>query len=415
MSEWRRIAISKVAIHKGIAGGPFGSSLGSKDYVPSGVPVIRGSNLGSKGKFDGTDFVFVTPEKTNGQLSRNLAIPGDVVFTQRGTLGQVGIVPSGRYETYVISQSQMRLRVNQTLTSPEFIYYQFRSPEMIAEIRNRAITTGVPHINLGILSSLEITLPPIGVQQGIVAVLGALDDKIAVNERIAATALELADLHFSVVHQSATASTTLGQVVKSGGLSLGDGYRTKRAEHGRRGVPILRVAEVGDNEIHPTREDRVREEFRPAMGGKVSRPGDIVLTTKGTVGRCAMIPPGSLEFVYSPQLCYFRTGSNSILPRNFLFHWFRGREFWRQAEVLKGQTDMADYLSLNDIRSLEISVPDEISVIEFEEKVGLLRSRMEAAASENTALAALRDTLLPQLMSGRLRVKDAEKIVEDHA
>src|SRR5687767_7827741 len=93
MAEWQRVPVAAVSVEKGLVGGPFGSSLGGKDYVPTGVPVIRGTNLGSLGKFDPRGFVYVTPEKAHGQLARNLAAPGDVIFTQRGTLGQVGIVP----------------------------------------------------------------------------------------------------------------------------------------------------------------------------------------------------------------------------------------------------------------------------------------------------------------------------------
>jgi type I restriction enzyme S subunit len=73
-------------------GGPFGSKLVQKDYVDSGVPVIRGTNLSGDCRFDGSEFVFVTEEKANDLLPNN-AHPGDLIFTQRGTLGQVGIIP----------------------------------------------------------------------------------------------------------------------------------------------------------------------------------------------------------------------------------------------------------------------------------------------------------------------------------
>src|SRR5262245_19193478 len=73
-------------------GGPFGSDLTTKDYVATGVPVIRGGNLNTQNRWvRESDFVFVTEMKAN-DLARNLAFPGDLVFTQRGTLGQVARV-----------------------------------------------------------------------------------------------------------------------------------------------------------------------------------------------------------------------------------------------------------------------------------------------------------------------------------
>ena len=141
-------------------GGPFGSNLTSKHYVDEGVPVIRGQNLGGPGCFNETGFVFVTPEKAD-KLRPNLAFRGDLLFTQRGTLGQVGLIPKdSHYERYVVSQSQMKLTVDANRVDARFVYQYFRLPSTIQEILNRTITAGVPHINLGILKAFEIPLPP---------------------------------------------------------------------------------------------------------------------------------------------------------------------------------------------------------------------------------------------------------------
>jgi type I restriction enzyme S subunit len=93
------------------------------------------------------------------------------------------------------------------------------------------------------------------------------------------------------------------------------------------------------------------------MGQKISYPGDVVLTTKGTVGRVARISTNSPEFVYSPQVCFFRVQPASPLVDSYLYYWFKGEQFWSQARSLKGQTDMADYINLADIRSLQIEFP----------------------------------------------------------
>lgn len=101
-------------------GGPFGSDLTSSDYqADPGVPVIRGSNLGgATGEFLDDGFVFVSEQKAR-LLRRNSARPGDIIFTQRGTLGQVAIVPgSAKFGHYVISQSQMRMTADTTRVAP---------------------------------------------------------------------------------------------------------------------------------------------------------------------------------------------------------------------------------------------------------------------------------------------------------
>ncbi|WP_282690245.1 restriction endonuclease subunit S [Streptomyces sp. CC216C] len=265
------------------------------------------------------------------------------------------------------------------------------------------------------VKAFHVCLPGRGEQQAIADVLGALDDKIALNESICATELDLGDaLHQVTVEQgSATQRGTLGQLMAEGSLHFGDGYRTKKAEHGTPGLPILRVAEVGDGMISPSFGDHVREEFRSAMGQKTSRSGDVVLTTKGTVGRVAIISAHDAEFVYSPQVCFFRPLGDAPISSAYLFHWLRGQEFWYQAAGMKGQTDMADYLSLSDIRSLKISLPEESALSAFDRQCAPLHARAEAARRENRTLADLRDTLLPQLITGKLRVKDATRVVEE--
>ncbi|QHC30583.1 restriction endonuclease subunit S [Streptomyces sp. HF10] len=153
---------------------------------------------------------------------------------------------------------------------------------------------------------------------------------------------------------------TFGELVKAGDMTFGDGYRTKKSEHGKPGLPILRVAEVQDGTIRPEFTDYVSDAYRAAMGAKVSRCGDVVLTTKGTVGRVAIIPSGSPEFIYSPQVCFFRVSEEGRLDSKYLYYWFKTPEFWDQAGSRKSQTDMADYLNLSDIRSLAITVPGRV-------------------------------------------------------
>lgn len=158
---------------RGLVGGPFGSSLTAKDYVEAGVPVIRGTNMPKVGKWVGGDFVYVSERKA-ASLRSNSAQPGDVIFTQRGTLGQVGIVPAAEYDQYVVSQSQMRLRVDPGSTLADFIFYTFSKPSMVAHIQSLNTATANPHINLGILGEVQIMLPSLDEQRRVCDVLGAV-------------------------------------------------------------------------------------------------------------------------------------------------------------------------------------------------------------------------------------------------
>jgi type I restriction enzyme, S subunit len=171
-----------------IVGGPFGSDLVSNDYVEDGVPVIRGQNM--SGQWVSGSFVFVTAAKA-GSLSANLARPNDIVFTQRGTLGQVSLIPEQPFESYLISQSQMKLSVNRQIADPLFFFYVFTSDDQQELIRGGTIQTGVPHINLGILRSIPVQIPPLPAQRAIAEALSDVDGLLGAPDRLIAKKRDL--------------------------------------------------------------------------------------------------------------------------------------------------------------------------------------------------------------------------------
>jgi type I restriction enzyme S subunit len=200
---WRLVTVQQVAANDDDActGGPFGSSLIRADYVATpGVPIIRGNNLLAKrASFRDEDFVFVTDAKAEA-LRRNLAFPGDIVFTQRGTVGQVAQIPrTARYPRYIISQSQMKLTVNEGVVDPTYLVNYFLSPRGKLDLRARTLATGVPHINLSILKAFPLVLPPLPLQGCFAAFASKHNEALA---RLDNASCEAARLFDSLVRQS---------------------------------------------------------------------------------------------------------------------------------------------------------------------------------------------------------------------
>src|SRR5665647_2311034 len=135
LSAGRGLTLAELAARpRGLVGGPFGSLLTTKDYVDVGVPVIRGGNMPKAGSTIGGEFVFVSEEKAS-RLAANQAVPGDVIFTQRGTVGQVGLVPMTGHPLYIVSQSQMRLRVDPELVLPRYVFHAFSRPSVVSHLK----------------------------------------------------------------------------------------------------------------------------------------------------------------------------------------------------------------------------------------------------------------------------------------
>lgn len=310
----------------------------------------------------------------------------------------------------------MHLRANPSVVHELYLFYLLISPDTQAKLISIAMGSTVPHLRVADVKSFTLPpLPPLGEQRAIAEVLGALDDKIDANHRIETTANALGDALFkSVVAASdAIVRVSIRDLAGDGVLTYGDGYRTKRSEHGQPGLRIVRAGDIKSGRIVLSGDDFVSNDYVGQIGVKICRPKDIVLTTKGTVGRVAVVPDDISSSVYSPQLCYFRVAEDHGRIQPWLAAWFRSSDRIRQTDIAMHKSDMAPYVNLQDIGSLVVPIMDLDAFGSTVEQLGSLQSLGHAVTRENVALARTRDELLPLLMSGKLRVKDAEKKVEE--
>lgn len=396
------LTIAEVATDRGLIGGPFGSNLVSDDYTQSGVPVIRGTNM--LGREIGGQFVYVSREKFNHDLSRNNAKPGDLVFTQRGTLGQVALVPEAPYAEYVISQSQMRLRVNPTVAHPKYVYYAASSPNFFRQIHDNAISTGVPHINLGILSRLTIPRRSLDEQIGIVDILSALDDKIAANDHTLRLCVELADSRFKhAVDRIQPSDKTFGDLAEVGGG----------------GTPKTSVEEYWNGDIlwaTPTDVTGLAGPYLFSTSRMITQAGldscASALYPKGSILMTSRATIGAFAITQSPTAVnqgFIVVNAKDPRHQLWLFHEMRARvtEFVSHAN---GATFLE--LSRGRFKQFRVRTPDVELARRFSQEVETLHSLASQTISESEKIANVRDELLPLLMSGKIRVREAEEIVE---
>ncbi len=145
-------------------------------------------------------------------------------------------------------------------------------------------------------------------------------------------------------------------LIRDGALLINDGYRAKNSELSQTGLPFARAGNI-DGGYHFEDADRVPADTLARVGSKRSRPGDVVFTSKGTVGRFAFVREDTPEFVYSPQLCFWRSGDKTRIHPRWLYYWMNGQEFYRQFKGVASQTDMAEYVSLRDQRAMQMTLP----------------------------------------------------------
>ena len=184
-------------------------------------------------------------------------------------------------------------------------------------------------------------------------------------------------------------------LLDSKSLAIGDGYRAKNSELSSSGFPFARVGNINEG-FNFANADYFPTENISKVGEKISQVGDIVFTSKGTVGRFAFVDDSVQKFVYSPQLCYWRTLNENLIQPRFLFYWMQGREFYSQVDAVKGQTDMADYVSLTDQRQMKITLPPLAEQQAIAEVLSSLDNKIDLLHRQNKTLEALAETLFRQ-------------------
>ena len=186
-ADWPEISIEelKASSRNAIAMGPFGSNIKAENFVEDGIPVIKGGNL--TGDFIVEDkFDFLTEEKAE-QLKASNAFRRDIVITHRGTIGQVGIIPdNSKFERYVVSQSQLKVTLDQEKVNPFFVYYFLRSPVGQHRLLMNASQVGVPAIAKASTSvkGIMVPCPEKEIQDKVVEIILGIDHKIHKNRQI---------------------------------------------------------------------------------------------------------------------------------------------------------------------------------------------------------------------------------------
>lgn len=374
-----------------IAMGPFGSNIKVSCFVDSGVPVLNGSNLEGFSLSEKT-FRYVTREKADS-LNKANAHRGDIVITHRGTLGQIVFIPQdSKYDRYVISQSQFRVRCNDKVL-PEYLVYYFHTPIGQYKLLSNASQVGVPALARpsSTFQQIEVVLPELSIQKRVVEIISTIQKKIANNQELNDNLLDQAQTlykqHFPYSVQD----------------DLPDGWRIGT---------VGEIIEIHDSKRIPlSGADRMKMEKKiyPYYGAAslmdyvdnyIFDGKFLLLGEDGTVVDDAGYP--ILQYVWGQ---FWVNNHAHILTGRLGFNVESLYMLFKQTPVKSIVTGAVQpKISQANLRSVQVVIPPERNLKEYNDLVEPLFSLLRANEEECKSLAALRDTLLPKLMSGEIDV-----------
>ncbi len=337
-----------------------------------------------------------------------MASDGDTIVTTKGnSTGRTSYVTS-QMPPFVYSPHLSYWRsLDHSQLVPGFLRYWSQGMEFAKQLQGmKASTDMAPYLSLTDQRRLQITLPPARDQRAIAHILGTLDDKIELNRRMNETLEAMARAIFkSWFVDFNPVRATVAELCDEGILEIGDGYRAKNSELGSEGLPFARASNLNSG-FNLDGAECLCPASVAKTGGKISQLGDVAFTSKGTVGRIARVDNSTPQFVYAPQVCFWRSKNPHKLHPTILYCWMSSDDFGSQVRSFSGQTDMAPYISLCDQR--RIVVPRfPTSQAALGHRIETLLNRKALCASESRTLVALRESLLPRLLSGDLVIAHA--------
>jgi type I restriction enzyme, S subunit len=281
---------------------------------------------------------------------------------------------------------------------PRFIFYLLRS------INFRSFNSGSaqPSLNRNYIANIKVNIPKPAEQWAIAETLGVLDDKITVNNRVADSCHRLAELHYRDLTRS-SAGVPLSSVADP--ILGGTPDRAVPAYWGC-GNLWASAKDVAASQYGTlvTTEDEITDLAVAETKAKPVGSGSVILTARGTVGAVARVAqPTSLN-----QSCYAFTPDQ--IPPAVLYLMVRAAV--RQMIGVAHGTVFST-VNMNTFEHIQVPALTTSEINVLESFATPLLDVVEQRVRENESLTELRDTLLPRLMSGELRVREAERVVED--
>ncbi|MFD8262062.1 restriction endonuclease subunit S [Streptomyces griseoluteus] len=364
-------------------------------FVPSGIPVLSAKAI-KNSKIAFKEARYISRETYQQWMPKPLR-RDDVILTSEAPLGEVALVTGD--EPLAIAQRLYALRGKSGVLDSRYLYYALQSDSVQADLQNRASGTTVSGIRQPELLKVRIPNPGYEKQKVIAAVLGALDDKIAISERIATTADTLAVALFHRAMWSYPAGFTERPLSTTAEFVNGRAFTKGATGTGRM---VVRIAEINSGPGASTVYNGIDVPER-----HLAKPGDVLFAWSGSLTVARWFRP---EAIINQHI--FKCVPKNGYPQWLISHLVHGKIDEFRAIAADKATTMG-HIQRKHLDEV-VPVPDRDVLRILNAEIGPLWDRALLAEQENLTLANLRDTLLPQLMSGRLRVKDAEKIVEDH-
>ena len=408
------------------------------DYVPSGVPFYRGKEVIERAKGNSVSTELFITHAQYQEIKRKFGSPqdGDVLLTSVGTLG-VAYFIDGDGDFYFKDGNVTWFRNFDPRVVPKYLYYWLTSPETQKRLDEVSIGSTQRALTISALKSLQVQLPSVDSQRAIVDMLDAVTNRITLLRETNATLEAIAQalfkswfVDFDPVRAKMEGRTPEGMDEATAAL-FPDGFETSELGEVPRG---WRVMPVGDaiEAVGGATPDTKNEAFWEPPVHCWTSPKDlsgiaapVLLDTERKVSNqglakigSGLLPPGTLLMSSRAPIGYLALAQvplainqgyiamlpGGLLPPLYMYFWCR-----QNMDGIKGRANGSTFMEISKkaFRPIPALVPSPELMNAFTATADALFARLTANEQQAQTLSTLRNTLLPRLISGQLRLPEA--------
>ena len=392
MEEWKEYKLGDVC--------SISSSkrIFANEYQLSGIPFYRGKEIIEKQKgAQITNELYISEERFN-EIKDKYGTPhkGDMLLTSVGTLGIPYIVKD---EKFYFKDGNLTWFYNFKGINNIYLYYWFLSPAAQYLINAKAIGSTQKALTIETLKKFDILLPTIDVQDQIASILKSLDDKIEVNRRINENLEQQAQALFNEVLMDE--KLPRNRVLKD--YAYIDPTRSlKKGE----------IARYIDMSSLPTKGSFPSDWVdKPYNGGMKFQNGDTLMariTPCLENGKTAYISFLQKDETAFGSTEYIVMSPHEGMPSEMFYFLARNEDFVSYAVAHMNGSSGRQRVSASDIENYIMPDIPILLIEQFGMKANAIMETIKNKSLESRRLATLRDTLLPKLMSGELKVNDID-------
>ena len=377
------------------------------------------------------------------ELSRHRLRLGDILFARRGAQATgLSAIVDERFEGALCGTGALLLRVQSTRVDPRYLSMFLSSEAAYVWLRTHAVGAVMPNLNTAIIQALPISLPRIHEQQRIAGFIGAPDNRITLLRETNATLEAIAQalfkswfVDFDPVRAKMEGRTPEGMAEATAAL-FPDGFETSELGEVPRG---WRVMPVGDaiEAVGGATPDTKNEAFWEPPVHCWTSPKDlsgiaapVLLDTERKVSNqglakigSGLLPPGTLLMSSRAPIGYLALAQvplainqgyiamlpGGLLPPLYMYFWCR-----QNMDGIKGRANGSTFMEISKkaFRPIPVLVPSPELMNAFTATADALFARLTANEQQAQTLSTLRNTLLPRLISGQLRLPEAQAALE---